>query len=366
MKNYDSELKILDFYVVELRFQKNPNDPEITKEYEINSDYADKMIEIKAILELSDNLDSRSPVVNNGHNSDNLQTYLKRPTAPLPNFNSAEGENLEAFFQNFETTVNRYNYSGYDKFLLLKQQIKGRALILLNSLEIDSQTYDKAKDLLMKALASPVTQKFNVVKQLTELKMTTDMDPFEYMSKISTNMDLVKKLNISAEDFLQYFILNGMNDSFRNQLVNITNHTRPSLSEIQDKFFDASERYLNLKKFKEPKINIVKSKEAEHCTSTTNYAVGVNYTSKKEDQSNPKLCSLCQFDEIKEVNHTLHYCTKYPDAKSKVRKLENLKGCIKCGYLSHGTHECKFKFRSKCFNCSQWHFTFLCSPKEPT
>ena len=45
-----------------------------------------------------------------------------------------------------------------------------------------------------------------------------------------------------------------MNDTFRNQLINITLDNKPSLDDIETHFFEATERYLvATKKFNERK-----------------------------------------------------------------------------------------------------------------
>ena len=95
------------------------------------------------------------------------RSLLKSPTAPLPKFKSVEGENLELFLRSFEDTISKFNYPDYDKFLLLKQQISGKASLLIDTLEPEMQTYLEAKNLLSKALATTSLQKFNVLKQLS-------------------------------------------------------------------------------------------------------------------------------------------------------------------------------------------------------
>ncbi len=153
------------------------------------------------------------------------QGLLKSPIAPLPKFLSRDGEDLNRFLTQFEETINRFSYPEYEKLLLLKQQISGRALLLVDSLEADKQSYTQAKILLQSALASPDTQRFNTIKQISEMKLTYENDPFEYISKMRNLTESVKNLNIDAESFLQYFFWNGLNDTFKNQIVQITNTT---------------------------------------------------------------------------------------------------------------------------------------------
>ena len=41
-----------------------------------------------------------------------------------------------------------------------------------------------------------------------------------------------------------------------------------------------------------------------------------------------------------------------------------MKGCTKCGYLSHEESSCRFRFNSKCRNCRQYHFSFICQNQQ--
>ena len=77
--------------------------------------------------------------------------------------------------------MSKFNYAGYDKFLLLKQQIKGKASLLIDSLDPDMQTYGDAKELPLSAFATSSLQKFNIIKQMAEIKLTYADEPFKYM-----------------------------------------------------------------------------------------------------------------------------------------------------------------------------------------
>ena len=61
------------------------------------------------------------------------RSLLRSPIAPLPNFSGYEDEDLTRFIAQFEDTISKFNYPDYDKFILLKQQLKDRALTLVNS-----------------------------------------------------------------------------------------------------------------------------------------------------------------------------------------------------------------------------------------
>ena len=58
-----------------------------------------------------------------------------------------------------------------------------RALVLIDSLESDKQSYGSAKALLESAFASTPVQVFNTIKQISQMNLPSNQDPFEYVSK---------------------------------------------------------------------------------------------------------------------------------------------------------------------------------------
>ena len=103
-----------------------------------------------------------------------------------PAFTSAADDDLIKFFIEFEGTTGVYNYPDRDLLLLLKQQVEGRAKVLLDSLEAYKQQYADAKALLLAAFAFEEIRKQSTIKQVTELKLTLSDDPFAFISKLRT------------------------------------------------------------------------------------------------------------------------------------------------------------------------------------
>ena len=134
---------------------------------------------------------------------DIARSLLKSPVAPLPKFSSTDEEDFTSFLIQFEDTVSRFSYPEYDKLLLLKQQLSGSALTLVNSLEANKNSYSEAKSLLESAFASPVSQKFKVIKQISEMKLSINGDLFEYISKIRKLSESVNSLDITSESFMR-------------------------------------------------------------------------------------------------------------------------------------------------------------------
>ena len=98
---------------------------------------------------------------------------------------------------------------------------------------------------------------------------------------------------MDIDDVLQYFFLRGMNETFKNQLIQITNNSKPTTKEIVDNFFEANGRYQNanklgkLSKSKQPSAE--KHQDKQEINKSSNSAAKVNVES-----SNPfTSCTLC-------------------------------------------------------------------------
>ena len=349
LSDHLSNLKECNQKIQNLKCSNSEDESWVTGELEMCESYFSK------IRECFSHIDSVSTNVTSQFES--ARSLLKSPTAPLPEFKSREGEDLLKFFQEFEDVISKFNYSEYDKFLLLKQQISGRASILLSSLESDKKGYSHAKDLLTTALASKDSQIFNVIKQLSELKMRYDCDAFEYISHMRNITETVNRLQLNTESFLRYFFWHGLNDSFRNHLTLISNSSRPSLNQINTLFFEAAERYQNSQKVYKKRQSKSESNNKFISKGSLSLASNVSY---KEDKPSFKQCTLCTRIDEKEAAHPLYKCNKFADNKSRVEKLKTLNGCTRCGSLGHKDPLCNFQFKMKCRFCNRWHFSYLC------
>ena len=289
LMEYGENLIKLDVAIQDLKFQdiEKFKEEELDLETELCTDYRDK---IKSSLCV---LDSLSKVSVNVSQLDTARTLLKQPTAPLPTFSGKENEDLLRFLSEFELTSSSFNYPDRDLLLLLMQQVSGNAKTLLKSLEADKQTFKSAKELLITAFASEVKRKLNTISRLTELNLGYQDDPFDYISKVKNLHESVKTLNMKTDDFIQYFVWRGLNQSFQTHLTHITSETVPSLTSILDNFFDANERYQQTRKLAKSKNHQslgVKTKEFSP-TNSSSYAVKV--TTKETKVS----CSLCSSND---------------------------------------------------------------------
>ena len=183
-KSMYEEIKAFDVKVQQILCSENKND-ELEVEFEQSADYLDKLLVcIAAVEKISNSNRASDSNISNANSVESARSLLKSPTAPLPKFSGSVNEDLNRFLKSFEETINRYNYPEYDKFILLKQQLSSRALVIVESLEIDKQSYEHAKTLLTSAFASPEVLKYNTIKRISESKLSDNDDPFTMIMMI--------------------------------------------------------------------------------------------------------------------------------------------------------------------------------------
>lgn len=90
---------------------------------------------------------------------------------------------------------------------------------------------------MTETFASKIYEKLNAIKRLSELKLSYDDNPYDFIREVRVNKDLFNTLKIDIEVILQCFVWNGMNSSVQTYLVQIGNNNRPSFSEINANIF---------------------------------------------------------------------------------------------------------------------------------
>ncbi|XP_068232415.1 uncharacterized protein [Palaemon carinicauda] len=286
-------------------------------------------------------------------------SQLKLPELPLPTFGNREGEDISKFLREFEATIDKYDLSTHVKFTLLTRQLSGDSLKLVNSLDCSNRSYEEAKKLLQKAFADTLSQQYRVIKQLSELKLTYQSDPYDFISNMRIICNQFEALSIDQNIVLQYFIWNGFNDCFKNQLMHITGSNKPSLQQIDEHIFTALERYRNISKKFNVKQGNLEKKVVPNSNCLASAVVNV-------EKSKVKECSLCLADNKGDIDHPIFKCSVYVTPQSKIEKLKQLNFCTNCTYDSHKTSDCRFKFNRKCKHCNKWHFSYLCKfRKDP-
>ena len=265
---------------------------------------------------------------------------VKMPELKLPIFDGEKYKNLHAFLAQLEDAFKRDRTTEPSKFLYLKGQLKGKPLEMVESLHVGQQKYSFVKNLLMRAYARPMAEKFDLIQKMTEMKYA---DPITYFGTINDLKSSVNFLNMSIMDVLLYFSWKGFPNNMRTVLSNITGKSNLSLDEIEDQIFEAASRLKEhaafrneeKKKFEyksKPKkevanlaTNVATSNKEKQDLSSSKKPEAKKTTKNKPKSSQPKkkkFCSLCYSDE-KEANHFLAYCEVYKQPRTKLNVLNN-------------------------------------------
>lgn len=355
-----SELKELDAKIFHLMIENKSTEEENNTEYERCCEYENRLIQALTALKIST---EEARFKSNTAESKGGINQIKLPEIPLPQFSNKFGDDLGKFLANFEQIISKYTLTEYEKFVYLQRQLSGDPLTLVKSLELDAQTFESAKTLLEKAFASKITQKFNAIEKLTGLRFGYKDDPYCYISTIRQLNESFTTLNITTAEVLQYFIWKSLNPEMKSCFIAITNNNKPSLTEINEHIFTATERYMHIKKSN----SNVNRNSTEHYTKSVTLEQSVGATSVAKSSNSygrnstlkTKYCTLCSSKDKKDETHGTFHCKKYPSAQDKLNRLKAIDGCCKCASLSHITSQCRFRFTKPC-SCSQYHFTYLC------
>lgn len=290
---------------------------------------------------------------------------VKLPTITLPEFSNSPQESLSRFFYSFESILGKHHLSEYDKFVYLRGQLRGDPAQLLQNLDTNEQSYGIAKEILTEAFSSPITQRYDVIKELSKLKLKVGDNIYKYVGSLKNIVASFKFLEIDIDTVVQFFVWEGLNPIFQDQLVNITNDPTPSLQAITENIFAAARRYQKVvdvtseskgdRRFSSPRY-----KESQNSNNFQGNSVATNNLAIKITTSPFKKCNICTADRMNNVNHALKECRNYPTANNKILKLDSLGFCSRCSFSNHTKDNCKFKFSSKCKNCSGYHMIFLC------
>ena len=330
-----------------------------------NEAYEDSILESLQILRGQNNVHNHldQSFVNN-ISLPNNSSKLRLPAVDLPTFSGDKSDNLEKFFHSLESMLSKHPLSEYEKYVYLVNQLRNAPKLLVNSLDIGDQTYIKAKELLEQAFASPLTQKYDVLSRLSELKLSITDDPYMFIGELRSIQSSMKHLKIDVDTIVQYFVWTGMNERFQTQLVQIIGDTKPCLTDINEYYFEATERYLKLnERIKESRNKYKNDRKSPNefvkadARNTTSLAINV-----KSRSIIP--CHLCVSDNAADTNHLIKDCKRYPQSRDKTKKLRELNYCSKCAFKNHSTNSCKFKFSSNCRVCNGEHMTYLCNKSE--
>ena len=128
------------------------------------------------------------------------------PKIPLPTFSNGKDEIFRKFISGFEAVINKHRLTSYEKFIYLRRQLDKGPKVLVDSLDVDQQLYETAKDLLSEAFDDETAVKYDVIRRIAALKFGIEDDPHCYIGNMRTLVGDAKNLNLTADDFIQFFV----------------------------------------------------------------------------------------------------------------------------------------------------------------
>jgi hypothetical protein len=177
LESLQAEIKNLNESICASLWQKTKDESKLSAEFDICETYNNKIREGILILK-ADIADATSITEPRVLDAQPRLNKLKLPEVPLPTYSHSEGETLNQFFENFETILCKYDLSDCEKFVYLKRQIRNEPLTLINSFSGAKQSYNDTKSLLEEAFADVITQKYDAIRRLSNLRLTKDGDPY--------------------------------------------------------------------------------------------------------------------------------------------------------------------------------------------
>ena len=283
-----------------------------------------------------------------------VQNKLKLPQVPLPEFSNRKGENLRNFFLSFESIIDKHRLSSFEKYVYLSKQLSNAPKILVDSLDIENKLYENAKELLEQAFDNSERSKSDLIGKLSKLKLLDNADPYGFIGEMRSIISSIKESKLNIDDFVQYFVWNGLNKNFQTHLTSITNKCMPSLDDINNSLFEATDRYL--KQINENNHRTDRNKPSYNSFKQEANSMAINV---RPGEKSKIFCVLCTNDK-NESDHYMKDCSRYISPKNKFDKLRSMGACTKCSFSNHETKECKFIFKSNCKHCDQAHMSYLC------
>ena len=281
------------------------------------------------------------PPLNPNNVSSNPKMNL--PKLELPKFDGRPEYYLR-FITQFESVIDKFNLSSFEKYTYLQGQLSGPAKELLNAIPVNEMKYSLAKNLLDKAYQSGSVQMFAVLDRLVNLKMN-EQESFQWISDLNMLNNQVKDLKLDVDCFIQYFAWHSLTENFKQQFIQITNDCYPSLDLILNNAFEANRRLKEINS--EGRLG--------EAPDTTILATNISKPGNVDSSNVASIkCHLCS-----DNNHFPKDCTKFGNALNKFNRAKQLGLCVKCAKPKHKGF-CRNLTR-KCTNCNKWHFNFMCA-----
>ena len=164
-------------------------------------------------------------------------------------------------------------------------------------------------------------------------------------------------LLFKVQCFLQFIEWRNKSESYRKQFICVTNCAVPNIEDIIDNAFEIAKR------MNADTINPVSSKlKAVTLATKVDHASKLNMDGSQKAEGRNQ-CGLCKsLNDDSSSNHKMYMCKKFSTPETKLKRLEEIGGCTRCGILfNHIIASCMYHFNGRCVNRKNFHAIFYVS-----
>ena len=333
----------------------------------VYNSFLEQVAKLKAFVKTKEELVNKQGSSNfeQSESSDSKACSIKMPELKLPTFsdNSSGISTYLTFSSQFSNTIKLHpGLTSESKFLYLRNCLKGRALALIEELEVDEDSYRQAFELLDHHFLDRDLIKQHCFASIIEFPPCSNLSEIETflaeMNKVT--YQLIKlDLDFSAvgpgNELLSHLVRSKLPRFFLQEVVRKSGEIYPNYISILNLAVDV----VKLLKVGNVKKTVTKPEK----TKTFDNAIKPKQTktelSEKASRGSGKGCVFCSLS-----NHSSLHCKKYSNHASRIKRAEELGRCVQCLSTSHKANSCPAKEGKLPFSCSSCgtssHVTPLC------
>lgn len=356
---------------------------EWSKQATKGDEFVDMYLEVKSLIMENIKLIEVTPIVPATPTGAFMMNHraVKLPTITLPIFDGSY-EKWINFQDTFQSLIHESDYiSKIEKFHYLKSSLTGEALSLIQSIEVSTDNYDVAYELLKERFTNKKLLVKKHIQSLFDL-MTVHKESSSCLRKLldstTTNLRILKKLGQPTEHWdalVVHFVTSKFDQGTRKEWEsssyvtskeNDTATVKDLTTFLQDRctILESLESHHSSKgKSDSSSISNIKVNSSSRTSSSSakvnsnSYQSSVQVSEKtsinRQSSTDQRKCSFCS------ENHSSYSCSsflKLPIA-DRLIKVRELRLCFNCLCPGHSVISCQSTGR--CRTCNKLHHTLL-------
>lgn len=333
-----------EFNLIQTQIEELDENEYDTKERE---DFENRFFELKTrSRQIVANVDAANTVDGTASLTGELnglaRVSVKLPTINLPNF-SGNYEDWFPFHDTFNSLIhNDSSLLDIQKFHYLKSCLKGEAANVLHCLEVSSNNYKVAWEMLESRYSNKRLTIQNHIKAICDLPVVLKENHvilrqiIDGINKHTRALDSLKRPVNSSDDLLVYILTTKLDDTtIKEWETSLSNDNLPSMEELL-KFLNRKCQTLEaISKSSKNDILRIKRTSAHIVTDSRNSS-----------------CTFCK------QGHTIYKCPKLTSlsVEQRIREIKAKKLCLNCLKSGHFISSC---MSGSCNKCGKKHNTLL-------